>query len=312
MNATLARLDRILAMVPWLLANPGAHLDEVAERFETTAGEIAADLDILGYCGVPGYGGGDLIEATVVGDRVHVRMADFFRRPLRLGMREGVTLLLAGRTLLATPGLSDPASLRGAVERLERWLGVAEVAVDLGDADESLLGRLREAAEELRVVRLTYRSTGAERETERDVEAWAVLAAHGSWYLRGFCRAAGAPRDFRLDRIREASGTGQRGAPPPAGAMSTPPRYVPSDDDVEVLLDLDPRAVWLADAVPGAALRDERTLAFPARSMEWAARLVLSLAGDARVLEPASLAEHVRDLVRATRSQYDATGCDRP
>jgi predicted DNA-binding transcriptional regulator YafY len=74
-------------MVPWLLEHPGISIAEVSERFGVARDELTEDLDILGYCGLPGYGGGDLIEVSVMGDRIVVRMADFFARPLTLSVR---------------------------------------------------------------------------------------------------------------------------------------------------------------------------------------------------------------------------------
>lgn len=303
MSATLRRLDRILAMVPWLLANPGVRIDDVAERFGTTPREVASDLDVLGFCGVPGYGGGDLVEVSVLGDRVEVRMADFFRRPLRLELGEAMTLLLAGRALLGAPDLADPDALRRAVRRLETALGAASVEVDLSAPDRALLARLRDATEHGRVVRLRYRSASSERETSRVVEPWALVAAGGSWYLRGHCRQAQARRDFRVDRIREATVTDERAAPAPEGAVDAP-GYAPGEDDLDVLLDVDPSVDWLLDAVPAATAPEPGKVRLQARSLEWAARLVLSLGGAARALEPPELAERVGALASTARALY--------
>lgn len=307
MTSALDRLDRILAMVPWLLAHPGAPIDDIAERFGATPEQIAADLDVLGYCGVPGYGGGDLIEVSVVGDEVTVRMADYFRRPLRLDMREAMTLLLAGRALLAAPQLAEDDALRRAIGKLEGAMGAANVAVELRDEDPDLLSRLRRAVEERRVLRLRYRSARDERESERLVEPWELVAAGGSWYLRGHCREAGAQRDFRVDRIREAAVTDETAAPAPP-QRGEPPRYAPQPGDLDVLLDIDAEAAWLVDAVPGATAPDPGTVRLPARSVEWAARLVLGLAGAARVIEPSAVAERVREIAAAARARYGDGG----
>lgn len=303
---TLQRLERLLTMVPWLLEHPGVELAEVARRFGGDRAEVARDLDMLGYCGLPGYGGGDLIEASVVGDRVVVRMADFFRRPLRLSLREAVTLLLAGRALLSV-GLAGSKPLAGAVDKLERALGVHPgVAVDLSAPGDEHLPLLWRAVEERRVLHLVYRSASKGETTERDVEPWEVAGAGGAWYLRAWCRGVQAPRDFRLDRIRTVHPTGERvadGARPPAG----PPAYRPGPDDTTVVLDLRPDAWWLAewlrvDHVDG---RDDiRRVTLRARELEGIARLVLRLGAAATVVAPAALSSLVRDRARETLALY--------
>jgi predicted DNA-binding transcriptional regulator YafY len=308
LSTTLERLDRVLAMVPWLLAHPGARIDDVAQRFDATPDQIAADLDVLGFCGVPGYGGGDLMDVSLVGDRVVVRMADYFRRPLRLGLREAMTLLLAGRALLDAPGIGNRDALRRAVAKLEDALGAAEVAVDLGPADENLLSTLGAAVTDRRVLRIRYRSTGKEEETSREVEPWGLVASDGAWYLRGHCRRADAPREFRVDRIREFETTGEVSSPPPTPPAASGAGYRPEGDTFDVVLAIDDSATWLAGAVPGATMESPDEVRLPARSLEWAARLVLSLGGAARVVEPAALADRVRELARATADRYEQDG----
>ena len=314
---TLSRLERILTMVPWLLEHSGVGIEEVADRFGTTSEEVANDLDVLGYCGLPGYGGGDLIEASVVGDRVSVRMADFFRRPLRLSLREAVTLLLAARAVRSVEGLAESEALTRAVAKLEQALGSnaggmpdisnVRVAVDLrGPGDEHLPG-LRSAASDGRVVRLTYRSASKAQTTTRDVEPWAVVGSGGAWYVQGYCRLADAPRDFRLDRIQSFDVLEERGTHAvPAGGPG-PPSYEPAPDDETVVLDVDPACAWVTETI----VIDEVTTAgerlrvrFRTPQLDWAARLVLRFGDALRVVSPASLAARVQELATATLARY--------
>ena len=50
-----ARLQRMLALVPWILAHPGVTLPELAERFEIDEAELELDLELLPMCGLPPY-----------------------------------------------------------------------------------------------------------------------------------------------------------------------------------------------------------------------------------------------------------------
>lgn len=294
-------------MVPWLLDNPGVTLDEISERFGAPRSELTEDLDILGYCGLPGYGGGDLVEVSIVGERVSVRMADFFSRPLTLSLREAVTLLLAGRALASVEGLPESAALARAVGSLERALGsgAARVTVDLASEGDQWLSAARDAVAQGRVVHLVYRSAKAET-TERDVEPWAVVGAAGAWYLQGYCRAVNGARDFRLDRIKDLRVTGERAPEPPADRPA-PPVYRPQPGDIAVTLDLQPSAWWVAEwAVVDAdeTKRSRRRITMRTPSLEWAARLVLQLGGQAAVVEPPELSQRVADLAKTTLANY--------
>ncbi len=307
---TLARLERILTMVPWLLDNPGVSVDEVSERFGVSRDELADDLDVLGYCGLPGYGGGDLIEASLVGDRVSVRMADFFARPLRLSVREAVALLLAARAVASVEPLGESDALRRAVAKLEQAMGgeTARVALDLRAPGDELLPVLRAAVADGAVVRLVYRSASKAETTERDVEPWSLVGRGGAWYLQGWCRQATGPRDFRLDRIRELRPTGERvpTLPRPPAA----PGYVPRPDDTVVELDLAPGAEWVVEEAVVDEVRAAdgvRRVRLRTGSLEWVARLVLQLGGAATVVEPAALRERVRALAGATLAGYAAS-----
>lgn len=307
-GGTLQRLERLLTMVPWLLDHPGVTIDEASTRFGVGREELAEDLDTLGYCGLPGYGGGDLVEVSLMGDRIVVRMADFFARPLTLSVREAVTLLLAARALSSVEGLEESDALRRATATLEQALGAqaAQVAVDLTSEGDQWLAAAREAVATRRVVELVYRSAKRAETSRRLVEPWSVVGAGGAWYLQGFCRQAQGPRDFRLDRIKELHLTDERGtrAPP---AETAPPVYRPGPDDIPVTLELAPAAWWVAewavvDRVSGSGRKRRVRLRTP--DLEWAARLVLQLGGNATVVEPPALRARVAELARDTLAAY--------
>jgi predicted DNA-binding transcriptional regulator YafY len=307
MSATLQRLERVLLMVPWLLERDGATVDELVAQFGGTPEDILADLDILGYCGLPGYGGGDLVEVTVFGDHVSVRMADFFARPLSLTVKEALTLLLAARALAGVDELPVSTALARAAAKLEALLGAEPaVEVDLDVPGSEHLTAVRQALEQSRVVRLVYRSESKAQTTERDVEPWALTAFGGSWYLQGWCRLAQAPRDFRLDRIRELAVLDERAAG--SGDGPGPPEYEPAPGDATVVLDADPDAAWVGERVAGGSVerRGRRIrITFQTGALDWAARLVLGLGGHATVVEPEALRERVTALARATLARYE-------
>lgn len=298
-----ADIQRILALVPHLVAHPGARKADVARRFGLSVEQLEADLDLVLMIGVPPFGGGDYIDVDDDGDRVTLLMADSFRRPVRLSPAEGLALLAAGRALLAVPGATEPGNgprriadaddpLAGALAKLETALDSPEIVVALAAPPE--LDVVRQAVDERRQVRIEYHGAGRDEITERVVDPHAVFSAGGEWYLDAYCHHAAADRLFRVDRIRRAQlldehfvdADDQR-----AGATDLA-TYRPRPDDPRVTLDLAPAAHWVAERFPTetSLLRDDGTLRVTLAITERAflERLLVRLGPDARVVEPAA------------------------
>jgi len=284
---TAERLARILAMVPWVIANPGTTVDEVCRRFGYSRGDLVRDLDLVFVCGLPGYGPGDLMEAYLDGDEVVIDMADYFRRPLALTGVEALTLLASGMAILSA-GTAD-AALESGVAKLAAALLPDPGVIDVGLADLPELGMLRSAAANGAVVRIDYVAISSGKVTEREIEPWRVFSGQGNWYVSAHCRLAGGERIFRVDRIRSASLTGAH-FDPPAVAPAAELRYTPGADDVVVRLALGPGAAWVAEYYPVREVERKAgslIIEFSASDPGTIARLLVRLGDDAVLLDEA-------------------------
>jgi len=303
---TAARLARILAMLPWVIANPGATVAEVCSRFDYTRSELVSDLNLVFVCGLPGYGPGELMDAFVDEDEVVVDAADYFSRPVRLTAAEALMLLAAGMAVLSSG--SAPPALESAVMKLQRALvpDPDAVDVDLG-SEPALATEVRSAIQAHRVVTITYTALSSGDTTTRDVEPWAVFSTLGNWYLSGHCRRADAERVFRLDRIRDL-GVGDETFDPPAKAPEPVVRYSPGVDDTTARIALRPAASWVSDYYPVSVISDDdsgRTIEFSSRDPLVAARLLLRLGPTARLVAGDEVAAATEDLRRRILSRYE-------
>jgi len=292
-------------MLPWVIANPGATVAEVCERFGYERSDLVKDLNLVFVCGLPGYGPGDLMEAYVDEDEVVVDLADYFARPVRLTAAEALMLLSAGLAVMSS-GAAPPA-LASAVAKLQRVVVPDEGAVEVDLAAEpAALALFRRAAADGEVVRITYTALGSGETTQREIEPWVVAATLGNWYVTGHCRLAGAERVFRVDRIREAVPTGE-GFEPPDQTPTPSIRYTPGVDDVTVRLELGPGAAWVADYYP-VALVDEtdgtKVVDFSSGDVAVAARLVLRLGTAASIVDGDEVAAAARDLRDRILARY--------
>jgi proteasome accessory factor C len=245
------RLARLLAIVPWVVAQDGPLLAEVSERFGVPEEELVQDLELLFMCGVYPFTPDSLIEVDIEGARVWVRFADWFRRPLRLTAPEGLALLAAARAVLATPAGAGAASLSSAVAKLEHALGTGvegALAVEPGKAAGPVLATLQAAARDRRKVRLFYYSFGRDETTERVVHPWQVFSSEGNWYLLAWCELVEGRRLFRVDRARSATVLAEGFEPP--GDLGPLDVYQARPEDPLVVLDLAPEARWVAGRYP--------------------------------------------------------------
>ncbi|HLT95269.1 MAG TPA: WYL domain-containing protein [Acidimicrobiia bacterium] len=306
MSRTASRLTRILAMLPWVIANPGASVDEVCQRFGYKNHEdLARDLDVVFVCGLPGYGPGELMVAYIDGDEVVVDTADYFERAPRLTPSEALSMLASGMAILSM-GEGSPA-LESAVDKLISTLApdADGLAVDIS-AEPTLVSPLRKAAAEHRVVRITYTSLGSGETTERAIEPWVVFTSLGNWYVTGYCRLAQGERVFRLDRIRDLEPTDEE-FEPPAEIPEPQVSYTPSDDDVRARIALSPSARWVLDYYPVDVVEDgpdQVVIDFSASDPLVAARLLLRLGTRARLLEGTEVAEALQALGQRVLARY--------
>jgi len=303
---TVSRLARILALIPYVLSRDSVDVEEILERFGYTEADLSKDLNTLFVCGLPGYGPGDLMEAYIDENEVIIDAADYFARAPRLTSTEALGLLAAGMAIVGS-GQANP-TLSSAVTKLTRVvLPDAEAAISVEVAGElENVGLLRQAANEQRAVRITYRSLSREEETVREIEPWSVFATLGNWYVQANCRLVAAERVFRVDRIRAMELT-ESNFERPKGIPQPGVTYSPSDDDVVCLLGLSPSARWVLDYYPVEIVSEsekETVISFSSPDAQIPARLLLRLGPAARFISGSEVQATVAEIGKKLLAIY--------
>ena len=317
MSGATDHLPRLLALVPWLLAHPNTPVAEVAREFGITEKQLRADLNLLWMCGLPGYGPGDLMDVVWHEDRVSLSNADTIARPLRLTAGEALALVAALRTLLGVPGLVDTEAVERALGKLESAAGGTVDADDVAVAmdavtDPAVVSMAADALAAGRRLHLRYWVPARDEATERDVDPIRMFTADGAPYLVAWCHRVHDLRTFRLDRVLDIAVLDETVEVPPEVQQRAlgAGMFTPAPDDRLVTLDLAPPAHWVADYYPceEVAERDDGgvVVRMRARDDAWVRRLVLGLAGFARVTDPCELAADVRDAASAALAGYGA------
>jgi proteasome accessory factor C len=283
------RMTRLLAVIPWVVEQDSAPLDEIAARFDYPRAQLVDDLtQVVLFVGVHPFTPDSLIEVDITDDRVQIHYADWFSQPLRLTPEEGARLLTAGRTVLSLNDDEQTTPLLRALAKLGMALGEsADSAVDvrLGDAPEATLDTLRRAVGDGTQVELDYYTYGRDELTTRLVDPARVFSDHGNWYLHGYCHRAEGERVFRIDRIRDARATGTPITRPLDGGGAS---FSPDGADPRIRLRLSPLASWVVEQYPteeSTTLDDGRLeIVMAVTAVPWLERLLLRLGPEAEVV----------------------------
>src|SRR5262245_46570918 len=255
--------------------------------------------------GVPPYSPGDYLDVDEDPDGgVRIRLAEHFRRPLRLTAAEGLALLAAGRALLAVPGSDPTGPLATALDKLEAALELPGLVVDVGEPEQ--LAAVRAAVNAHARVEIDYLS-GKDELTTRRVDPEVVFYAMGQWYAGAYCHLARDERMFRVDRIRALRPTGET-FEPGATDFATGDVFSPSADDPRVTIRLKPEAAWVAEAYPAESVTERADgsleVVLAVSEPAWLDRLLVRLGPDARATAPKALRSAAADAAQQILRLY--------
>ena len=331
------QVGRLLAMLPYLQANPGVRLSRVAAAFGVTEKQVVVDLRVLWFCGLPGLSMGDLIEvdmdAVAGSGTVTVTNAEYLSGPLRLDATEAAALVVAVRALRETVADAD----RDAVNRV---LGKLAAVVDAGpagrasssgrapssvpdaavplevalepDADPGVLLAVQQALARRRRLHLRYAGGTSDEVTERDVDPRALLTADGRTYLDAWCHRAEGNRLVLLRRVQVATVLDVAADPPPADPVGDRAElgsaFRPSPADPVATLRLTQGARWVSEYYPVESVQElpdgGQLVRMRVADPRFLRRLALRLGAGGRVVDPPELVLDVAGAATAALAAY--------
>lgn len=223
----MRRTDRLFALTELLRARrTGITAEKLAERFEVSVRTIHRDLDALRAAAVPvvgerGRGGGLALDNA------------YTLPPVNFTPHEAAVLVAAGRWLERSRLLPFVETIRSATDKVQGALPRARQA-EVGRLADRLAwigvpaaqapAHVRAAVEHAWVhgapLRITY--AGSRATTVRDIRIEALLLERTVTLLNARDLGLGEPRQFRLDRIRDAEPLGADRRPGPAGGGGYP------------------------------------------------------------------------------------------
>ncbi len=299
------RFARLVTLASVLIraGRAGERLDaaEVCERLQMSPQELREDVAVLN---VVNFGGGAYVLYAEVLPSGEIEVdpepySDTFDRPARLLPIEARALLAAIELL----GVHLSEHLPTARDKLERALGdIAKEGLLVSNArtDDAIARQVGEAIEAGRLIELEYYAENEDEFSTRIAEPYALINSREGWYVRVFDPVKDDMRSFRLDRIKRIDVLDQRyERRPDLDAIADVEGWqrtgeVEGSRVAHVWISPE-HARWIAEDRTVLAELDDGAII-----VEWAfkgerylVKQILKEAGDAAVLEPADVREHV-------------------
>ena len=298
---TPERFAVLQALLAHLLARCGddrqavISADDIVERFRIPAEELEDHLSLLNLVN---FGGGCYtVYAELRDGQVHVDKelyGETFRAAPRLTPLEARAIRLALEYVGPMIAAEAHTPLKRVRKKLEETFGQFELVQtpepDVGGELESLVSTFSTAIRDRRLVEIEYQKEGEETSSTRIVEPYSLERELPNWRVHTWDRTRGGERSFRLDRMREAKLLDEtfelREGSEPSRLRDARTAHVLYTKEVARWA-LERGARPLADGTAVAEL--------PVGSPEWLESEIFSFRGEAVVLEPEDMREHIRD-----------------
>jgi proteasome accessory factor C len=292
------RFARLVTLASILIkaAREGTKLElaPLCEQLNVTEQELQEDIDVLN---VVNFGGGSyVVYAEVVGDSIEVDpepYGDNFARPARL-------LPLQAKALVAAIDLIGEhipeGSLESARKKITDALGQDPaqdgLQITRAKGDDSDVARvLSEGIAAHRLVEIEYYKENEDDFTKRKIEPYQLANGREGWYVVSHDLERDDMRTFRLDRIRSAKVRAKEFEPREGVEADTHGWLRTGEVEGSQIARIwwsPERARWAReDKHVVEELKDGAVIAEqPFQGTDWLVHQILSLAGDAVVLEP--------------------------
>jgi predicted DNA-binding transcriptional regulator YafY len=212
------RIDRLTAILIHLQTKKVVKAEEISRRFEISLRTVYRDVKALMEAGVPI--GSEAGKGYFIVDGFHLP-------PVMFTQDEASSMMLAGKLVDKMADKSVREAFDSALYKIKAVLSEAEkdhlenldshVEVFLRsryeprekkDFPDHFLTEIQRAIGKRQVLRLDY--SNAELEvTQRDIEPIGIFYYSLSWHLIGWCRLRNGYRNFRSDRIKAMTNTGE-------------------------------------------------------------------------------------------------------
>lgn len=309
------KLERLMTITILLLNRKRVQAQELADQLEVSLRTIYRDLDTLGQAGIP------IVSYT--GTEGGYEIMDSFRLDRQLLSFDELTALSAALRGLESTKAIEQSNMDRLLSKVGAMVAQAEkgrsgegerVAIDFtpwrnSAEDQGRYEALRQAVNERKLI--TFQYTSRSGEEQRDVEPMALVLKGYSWYLHGYCRLRDDYRIFKLSRIRGLVVQSVNFVRRPESLEQLNDRWTRPNTHEIIQVTLRFKASAALSVMDRFEEKDIQRLPdgqllvrINCSNVEWFIGMVLHYRTNVVVLEPASIAERVRQTALDIARQY--------
>lgn len=299
MSDATGRAIRLLDLVPFLRANPGMNIKEIAAEFKVSVSEIVSDLDLLMVCGLPGYTPLELIDLSTDEGYVTLRDPQNLEYPRNFTIHELLILKIALSALLVDSPPMLHSEIGSLISKLDHQMPNQISSEGILFVPDNILN-LRRIGEEALVknqqVEISYRNDTKDELTNRKISLIREYESEGEYFWDAWCHLANAKRTFNLEKISSATLSKD---PSSIGDLSG------ESAALTVRLRITQKSQFFAKH-QNILKQTEEPEIYEARiyQREWLVREILSAGETATVITPSDLKVQVKKRATQALSQY--------
>jgi len=295
------KLYRLLGILTVLLQNDRVTAPHLADKFEVTRRTIARDIDTLCEAGIP--------VITYQGSGGGISIAEGYKLDKSILTADELSGIIAA--VKGMGSVSEPSQVERTLDKLGANSNTARepVVIDLASYyRESLVPKIeliKRAIVETRFIEFDYYSDKGE--ARRLVEPYFVAFQWSSWYVFAFCPERRDWRLFKLARLWNLHIRDERYAP-----REIPPEKLDFNamytDDIKLVAVFEPSEKYRLIESYGpdsfTETPDGLRFEFGFTGMDYLVSWLLGFGDRVKVLEPANVAENIRDTAKKIFSRY--------
>ena len=301
------RFNLMLALTGLLVQGDEYTVEELAKHFTVSQAEIVKAVETIGYTDLIGFSntGRYIVDYDEIKEgyvSIKYDLENVVEEVPRLSSRQASALAAGLVYLSSLPGLADIKEideLRAILASGNSKGKSAELILDPGSRDSDLIV-LSEAIARGLSISCDYLSLKGVTTLNRIIEPRRLDSQGEILYLRGWCPEAGAPRSFRLDRMRNATLTDSPISEAAKSAVIVEDIYVASETDTTVTIEVDPEAFSLISDFkpaeePESVGKFSKRFKVKVGDVRNLGRIITKFGGSARVVSPESAKLAVRE-----------------
>jgi len=287
-----SQVNRLLDLVPYLIANQGIALEQIAKDFQISKADVLDDLNTLWMCGLPGYTALELIDLSFESGYVSIRNAEVLSKPRKLTTIE-VGSIIIGLCILResySPSDDQVQAIEVLISRLTKKSKVTAPVALSGIVSNELRTVVNSAIATKKNLIISYHSFSRDEVKRRVITPFSIKHDETYEYVESFCHLAQDFRSFRLDRILHGEVS--------AGIGNEIRRIEHAKDDhieVHIKIQSNSRKITETFNIKSAEeFHQGDVIKSSIYNMEWIIRTISSLKSSAIVIQPLDVRSQVQ------------------